>query len=150
MNWTRKRTNPRRRRLLIIGLIFATFALATALLLFAMNQDLNHYYSLEQVAAGQAPRHQRGIRVGGMVARDSFRRAGESLTVSFAITDFRNPPLTVHYTGILPDLFREGQGVIVKGQLTEDGFQGEEVLAKHDENYQPPELKGLEHPNAQR
>ncbi len=134
----------------MVGLIFGAFALATALLLFAMNQDLNHYYSLEQVAKGQAPRNQRGIRVGGMVAKGSFRREGESLAVAFAITDFRNPPLTVHYQGILPDLFREGQGVIVKGQLTDAGFQGEEVLAKHDENYQPPELKGLEHPHVQR
>ena len=125
-------TPARKKRLTLIGLIFASFAAAVALLLYAMQNDLNHYYSLEQP----------GIRVGGMVEDKSLQREGDSLTVRFRITDYRHPPLTVHYTGMLPDLFREGQGVIARGTLHANGeFQAAEILAKHDENYLPPEVK---------
>ena len=128
-------TPARKKRLTLIGLIFASFAVAVALLLYAMQNDLNHYYSLEQIAAHAAPQEQPGIRVGGLVA-------DKSLTVRFRITDSRHPPLTVHYTGMLPDLFREGQGVIARGTLHANGdFQADEILAKHDENYLPPEVK---------
>lgn len=142
----RRRANPRRKRFLIIGLTLGGFALAVALLLLALQQDLNHYYSLESVARAEAPRDQPGIRVGGMVAVGSLQRRGDGLDVQFDLTDFRSPPLRVFYTGILPDLFREGQGVIARGTLTADGFRAVEILAKHDENYMPPELKkDLEH-----
>ena len=77
-----------------------------------------------------------------MVEDKSLQREGDSLTVRFRITDYRHPPLTVHYTGMLPDLFREGQGVIARGTLLANGeFQANEILAKHDENYLPPEVK---------
>lgn len=135
-------TPARKKRLTLIGLIFASFAAAVALLLYAMQNDLNHYYSLEQIAAHAAPQEQPGIRVGGMVEDKSLQREGDSLTVRFRITDYRHPPLTVHYTGMLPDLFREGQGVIARGTLLANGdFQANEILAKHDENYLPPEVK---------
>ena len=135
-------TPARKKRLTLIGLIFASFTAAVALLLYAMQNDLNHYYSLEQIAAYAAPLEQPGIRVGGMVEDKSLQREGTSLTVRFRITDYRHPPLTVHYTGMLPDLFREGQGVIARGTLLANGdFQADEILAKHDENYLPPEVK---------
>ena len=135
-------TPARKKRLTLIGLIFASFAAAVALLLYAMQNDLNHYYSLDQIAAYAAPLEQPGIRVGGMVEDKSLQREGDSLTVRFRITDYRHPPLTVHYTGMLPDLFREGQGVIARGTLLANGdFQADEILAKHDENYLPPEVK---------
>ncbi|EHM54579.1 cytochrome c maturation protein CcmE [Cardiobacterium valvarum] len=135
-------TPARKKRLTLISLIFATFAAAVALLLYAMQNDLNHYYSLEQIAVHAAPLDQPGIRVGGMVEEKSLQREGDSLTVHFRITDYRHPPLDVRYTGILPDLFREKQGVIARGTLRADGeFQADEILAKHDENYMPPELK---------
>lgn len=135
--------NPnRKKRLIRIGSIFAAAAAAIGFLLYAMRGDLNHYYSLEQIDAGQAPVEQSGIRVGGMVQTGTLKRQGDSLTVQFAITDFKHKPLPVAYTGILPELFREGQGVIARGMLGKDGvFQAAEILAKHDENYMPPELK---------
>ena len=135
-------TPARKKRLTLISLIFASFAAAVALLLYAMQNDLNHYYSLEQIAAHAAPQEQPGIRVGGMVEEQSLVREGDSLTVNFRITDFQHPPLAVTYTGILPDLFREKQGVIARGTLGADGvFRADEILAKHDENYLPPEIK---------
>ncbi|MFC2304469.1 MAG: cytochrome c maturation protein CcmE, partial [Cardiobacterium hominis] len=108
-------TPARKKRLTLISLIFATFAAAVALLLYAMQNDLNHYYSLQSVAEKAVPLEQPGIRVGGMVEERSLVREGDSLTVRFRITDFQHPSLTVTYTGILPDLFREKQGVIARG-----------------------------------
>ena len=131
----------RKKRLALISLIFVLFAAAVGLMLYAMQSDLNHYYSLDQIAAGQVPVEQRGIRVGGMVEAGSVKRSGESLDVAFSITDFKSPSLTLQYSGILPDLFREGQGVIARGTLGQDGvFHAEEILAKHDENYMPPQV----------
>ncbi|MDO4775870.1 MAG: cytochrome c maturation protein CcmE [Cardiobacteriaceae bacterium] len=144
--------NPnRKKRLTLIGIIFVVFALAVGLMLYAMQSDLNHYYSLDKIASGEVPVEQPGIRVGGMVEQQSLERKGDSLDVVFRITDFRSPPLTLHYSGILPDLFREGQGVIARGTLGKDGiFRAEEILAKHDENYMPPEvaadLEKVNHP----
>ena len=107
-----------------------------------MQNDLNHYYSLQSVAENAVPREQPGIRVGGMVEEQSLVREGDSLTVRFRITDFQHPSLAVTYTGILPDLFREKQGVIARGTLGADGvFRADEILAKHDENYMPPEVQ---------
>lgn len=141
----------RKKRLTLISVIFAIFALAVGLMLYAMQSDLNHYYSLDKIASGEVPIEQPGIRVGGMVEQQSLERNGDSLDVVFRITDFRSPPLTLHYSGILPDLFREGQGVIARGTLGKDGiFRAEEILAKHDENYMPPEvaadLEKVNHP----
>ncbi|MDO4642573.1 MAG: cytochrome c maturation protein CcmE [Cardiobacteriaceae bacterium] len=132
----------RKKRFTLIVLIFVTFGAAVALLLYAMQNDLNHYYSLQSIAEKHVPIEQAGIRVGGMVEDHSIAREGDSLTIHFRITDYQNPPLTIHYTGILPDLFREKQGVIARGTLGADGiFHATEILAKHDENYMPPELK---------
>ncbi|WP_072281946.1 cytochrome c maturation protein CcmE [Rappaport israeli] len=131
----------KKKRLALITLIFSGFSIAVGLLLFAMQQDLNHYYSLESYAKAQIPTEQAGIRVGGMVQTNSLKRQDKTLNVEFAITDFQNPALTIRYTGILPDLFREGQGVIAKGKLSADGiFYADSILAKHDENYMPPEV----------
>lgn len=132
----------RKKRLIRVGLIFGVTACAIVLLLYAMRGDLNHYYSLAQISEKEAPVEQMGIRVGGMVQVGTLQRQGDSLTVHFAITDFKHPPLNITYTGILPELFREGQGVIARGILHQNGeFQATEILAKHDENYMPPELK---------
>jgi len=114
-------TSARTKRLTLISLIFAAFAAAVALLLYAMQNDLNHYYSLQSVAEKAVPLEQPGIRVGGMVEEHSLTREGDSLTVRFRITDFQHPSLAVTYTGILPDLFREKQGVIARGTLGADG-----------------------------
>lgn len=132
----------KKKRLGNICLIFFAFAGAVGLMLYAMQNDLNHYYSLESIAQKTVPVEQPGIRIGGMVAERSFQRQGDSMTVRFRVTDFQHPPLTVVYTGILPDLFREKQGVIARGKLGADGiFYADEILAKHDEKYMPPELK---------
>lgn len=132
----------KKKRLGSICLIFFAFAGAVGLMLYAMQNDLNHYYSLASIAENAVPVNQPGIRIGGMVAEHSFHRQGNSMTVHFQVTDFQHPPLKVIYTGILPDLFREKQGVIARGKLGADGiFYADEILAKHDENYMPPELK---------
>ncbi|MDO4435525.1 MAG: cytochrome c maturation protein CcmE [Cardiobacteriaceae bacterium] len=132
----------RKKRLQLISLIFFGFASAVALLLYAMQSEMNHYYSLETIAAKQVPVEQKGIRVGGMVEVGSLQREGDTLNVHFRITDFKHDSLTIHYTGILPDLFKENQGVIARGYLGADGhFYADQILAKHDENYMPPELQ---------
>jgi cytochrome c-type biogenesis protein CcmE len=96
------------------------------------------FFSPSQVAAHEAPR-ERNFRIGGMVEQGSLQRDEKSLTVSFVVTDFAQK-VPVTYTGLLPDLFREGKGVVAQGKLGADGvFHAEQVLAKHDENYMPPE-----------
>lgn len=130
----------RRRKLLIIFFILGILSLASALILYALRQNISLFYTPTQVLAGEAPLH-RVIRLGGMVEKGSIVRAGQGLDVQFKITDFDKTVL-VHYTGILPDLFRDGQGVVAEGQLKSlDVFQASTVLAKHDANYMPPEVK---------
>lgn len=132
--------NPKRRkRLVIVLMIVVGVAVAVGLTLFALKQNINLFYSPTQISAGEAPQHRR-IRAGGMVVKGSVKRAPDSLDVSFDITDFKH---TVHvkYTGILPDLFSEEAGVVAQGELDEkDVFVADQVLAKHDENYMPPEV----------
>jgi cytochrome c-type biogenesis protein CcmE len=126
----------RQRRLAIIGGILLAVAAATALVLRAFNSNLVFAYSPSQVAAHEAP-DGRLFRLGGMVVKGSVQRQG--VDVSFTVTDMVKS-LTVHYRGILPDLFKEGKGVVAQGRLGPDGvFTAQEVLAKHDENYMPPE-----------
>jgi cytochrome c-type biogenesis protein CcmE len=134
--------NPKRKkRLIIILSLVVASASAVGLTLYALNQNINLFYSTTQIAKGEAPKEAR-IRVGGMVVKGSVKRATDSLRVEFQLTDYAKN-VTVVYTGILPDLFREGQGIIAQGKLDADGiFQADEVLAKHDENYMPPEVKG--------
>ena len=130
---------PRRRRMLFVGLVLAGVTLAAAFALRAFQANLLYFYSPSQVAAGEAP-SDRQFRLGGMVRDDSVERAPGSLEVRFVLTDFEREIL-VRYTGVLPDLFREGQGVVTRGRLGGDGqFVAEEVFAKHDENYMPPEV----------
>ena len=137
---------PRRKRLLTIALLLTGMGLATALILKAFNQNLMYFYSTSDVAAGKAPQG-RDFRIGGLVVKDSLKREDKSLTVHFTLTDLKKE-VTVSYTGILPDLFREGQGIVANGKLGADGtFVAREVLAKHDENYMPPEVAAsLGHP----
>lgn len=142
--------NPRQKRFRLLLLMLAVLSLAVALLLYAMRSEMNHYYGLDALARGEVPVSQQGIRMGGMVQVGSIQRESDSLRLRFAITDFQNKPLIIDYEGILPDLFRENQGVIARGHLGEDGiFYAREILAKHDENYTPPELKNINHPQGQ-
>jgi len=132
--------NPRRRKMLF-GIIFVVLgvAAATALGLKAFQENLLYFYSPSQIANGEAP-VSRLFRIGGMVVDGSVKRDPDSLKVSFVLTD-TGKSVGVSYEGILPDLFREGQGIVANGQLDKDGvFVAEEVLAKHDENYMPPEV----------
>lgn len=132
--------NPRRRRILAGVVLLALGAgAATALALRAFQENLLYFYSPSQVAAGEAPGG-RAFRIGGLVAVDSVRRDPQSLEVSFALTDTLHS-VEVVYKDVLPDLFREGQGVVANGRLLPDGrFEAVQVLAKHDENYMPPEV----------
>ena len=130
---------PRRQRLLTVVLVLTGVALAVGLALQAFEENLLFFYSPSQVLAGEAPEG-RTFRLGGLVTEGSMYREPGSLQVRFTVTDLDNS-LTVYYEGVLPDLFREGQGVIANGTLQPDGsFRAEEVLAKHDENYMPPEV----------
>ncbi len=135
-----KMKSQRRDRLVLVVFILAGVGGATAFALMALNENINLFYSPEQIVAGEAPLG-KVIRAGGMVVSDSVVRSNSDLGVSFVISDLRDSHVTVQFTGILPDLFREGQGIIARGQLNGDGvFLAEEVLAKHDENYMPPEI----------
>ena len=127
---------PRQKRATIIVGILAAVGVATALVLNAFNSNLVFFYSPSQVAAHEAPEG-RPFRVGGMVTVGSVRRDG--VDVVFTVTDLVKS-MQVHYRGPLPDLFKEGKGVVAQGRLGSDGvFTAQEVLAKHDENYMPPE-----------
>ncbi len=129
---------PRHKRLAIIAGGVAAIAVAAALVLNAFQSNLVFFFSPSQIAAGEAPRD-RAFRVGGMVQTGSVKREGDGLTVEFIVTDTATS-IPVTYKGILPDLFREGKGVVAQGRLGADGvFRADEVLAKHDENYMPPE-----------
>ena len=127
---------PRRRRLAIIGGIVAAAGVATALVLNAFQSNLVFFYSPSQVVAKEAPAN-RTFRIGGLVQAGSVKRDG--VDVNFVVTDTART-IPVQYRGILPDLFKEGRGVVAQGRLGADGvFVAREVLAKHDENYMPPE-----------
>ena len=132
--------HPKRRNklLLILGLLCGV-GVIVGLVLYALSQNINLFFSPSDMAQGKAPAHQR-IRAGGMVREGSLVRDRDSLSVRFIITDFVED-VEVNYTGILPDLFREGQGIVAQGELNKGGiFLADEVLAKHDENYMPPEV----------
>ncbi|WP_136680245.1 cytochrome c maturation protein CcmE [Neptunomonas sp. XY-337] len=132
--------NPKRKqRLALVLLLVVGVSVAVGLALYALNQNINLFYSPTQIVGGEAPKDTR-IRAGGMVVEGSVKRDQESLRVQFAMTDYAEEVL-VEYTGILPDLFREGQGIVAQGAIDGNGvFQAVEVLAKHDENYMPPEV----------
>ncbi len=129
---------PRHRRFALIGAGLCALAIATALVLNAFRSNLVFFFTPSQVAAQEAPVG-RTFRIGGMVEAGSLRREPDGLTVHFTITDTAQA-IPVVYRGILPDLFKEGKGVVAQGRLAPDGqFTASEVLAKHDENYMPPE-----------
>ena len=129
---------PRHRKLALIVLVVAVLGIAVALVLNAFNSNLVFFFSPTQVANGEAPTS-RAFRIGGLVEAGSIRREADGLTTRFVVTDTaKSMPVT--YTGILPDLFKEGKGVVAEGRLGADGlFSATQVLAKHDENYMPPE-----------
>ncbi|BCX82219.1 cytochrome c-type biogenesis protein CcmE [Methylomarinovum caldicuralii] len=130
---------PRQRRMLWVTVIVIGVSIATFLTLAAFQKNLLYFYTPSQIAAGEAPTNY-AFRVGGLVKEGSVKREPDSLAVRFTLTDGANE-VTVFYEGILPDLFREGQGIIAIGQLQPDGlFKATQVLAKHDENYMPPEV----------
>ena len=129
---------PRHKRLAAIAGGLALLAIAAALVLNAFQSNLVFFFSPSQVAAGEAP-HDRAFRIGGLVEAGSLKRGPEGLAVHFVVTDTAHR-IPVTYSGILPDLFREGKGVVAQGKVGPDGvFRASEVLAKHDENYMPPE-----------
>ena len=132
--------NPKRKkRLLIVLFILSGAGVAVGLTLYALSQNINLFFSPTQIAQGEAPVGTR-IRAGGMVVEGSVNRDNKSLRVEFEVTDFQNS-VPIVYSGILPDLFREGQGIVAQGELDASGkLQAVEVLAKHDENYMPPEV----------
>ena len=130
---------PRRRRMVAMTGGLVCLVAATALVLTAFEQNMLYFYTPTQIAAGEAPEGRR-LRVGGLVEQGSVRRAPGSLEVRFDVTDL-DRAITVAYAGVLPDLFREGQGVVAHGRVGADGlFEADEVLARHDENYMPPEV----------
>ena len=132
-------TPARKRRLYWVLGILAGVGIAGALALSAFQKNVMFFFDPSQVAAGEVKQGER-FRLGGMVSKGSFHRQPGSLEVSFVVTDFKNE-LPVKYTGVLPDLFREGQGVVAHGRMGGDGvFVADEVLAKHDEKYMPPEV----------
>lgn len=132
--------NPvRKKRLFIVLAILAGVGIAVALALSALQQNINLFYTPTQIARGEAPEGTR-IRAGGLVEQGSVSRDAQSLMVDFRVTDGLET-VTIRYQGILPDLFREGQGIVALGRVGADGvLMADEVLAKHDENYMPPEV----------
>lgn len=132
------RAHRKQRLSLVLALVIGVGA-AVALILMALNENINHFYDPTQVVAGEAP-DDHTFRIGGMVVNGSVNRDEGSLKVRFDLTDYKER-VTVTYEGILPDLFREGQGIVAIGKLNDNVFVAEEVLAKHDENYMPVEVK---------
>ncbi|HLA74755.1 MAG TPA: cytochrome c maturation protein CcmE [Gammaproteobacteria bacterium] len=130
----------RKQRIMLVALVLIGVGIAATLGLNAFKENIVFFFSPSQVFASEAPQG-RPFRLGGLVEQGSVKREDDGLTVHFVVTDMaKNVPVT--YKGILPDLFREGQGVVAQGRLTETGtFVASEVLAKHDEKYMPPEVK---------
>ncbi|AWL11309.1 Cytochrome c-type bioproteinis protein CcmE [Saliniradius amylolyticus] len=145
--------NPRRKqRLIAVSAIVLVMAGAVSLMLYALNQNIDLFYTPTEIVEGKngaKPQPGQRLRVGGLVVEGSVERDPDSLAVSFDLMD-TGPKVTVRYQGILPDLFREGQGIVATGTLQQgDVIEAEEVLAKHDEEYMPPEvaeaMKGIKH-----
>ena len=130
----------RKRKMIMLLFIVTILMLVTGLILYALRQNINLFYTPTQIIKGEAANRQT-IRLGGMVVKGSVLRGEDGLTVQFQLTDYQNV-ITVNYRGILPDLFREGQGIVALGNLlNKNQFIAKEVLAKHDANYMPPEVR---------
>jgi cytochrome c-type biogenesis protein CcmE len=129
----------RKQRLMVVTFIVVFSTIAVGLVTYGLRGNINLFFPPADVVAGKAPVGQ-PIRLGGMVVAGSFQRRGDGLEVSFDVTDYKGT-VTAVYEGILPDLFAEGEGIVAAGVLDENGvFYATEVLAKHDENYMPPEV----------
>ena len=129
---------PRQKRFVFIAVAVAALALVVGLVLNALDKNVSLYFTPTQVFNNEAP-HGRSFRIGGLVEEGSVKRQMDGLTVNFVITD-QHKSIPVVFKGILPDLFKEGKGVVAQGKVEADGvMHAEEVLAKHDENYMPPE-----------
>jgi cytochrome c-type biogenesis protein CcmE len=129
----------RQKRFMFLVAGMAALGITIGLVLSAMEGNLSYFFSPTEVVEGKAPAD-RTFRIGGLVEAGSVKRSGTDLTVTFIVTDEKHR-VPVEYTGILPDLFKEGQGMIAQGRLGPGGvFEAEEVLAKHDEEYMPPEV----------
>ena len=132
--------SPRKKRIFVICIVLSGITISVALILTAFEKNLMYFYSPTEVANGSAP-EVRDFRIGGIVLKDSVKRNVDNLKVSFVLTDTVSE-IEVQYEGILPDLFREGQGIVANGKLQSNNiFIAKQVLAKHDENYMPPEVK---------
>ncbi|MCX7543962.1 cytochrome c maturation protein CcmE [Marinicella gelatinilytica] len=141
-------TPTRKKRLILISLVVMGVGVATAIFLTAFKDNMMFFKSPTEVSQNDFPEN-RSFRLGGMVKEGSLQRIDNSLKIRFSVTDY-GADVQVEYEGILPDLFREGQGVVTIGQMREDNvFAAEEVLAKHDENYMPPEVSNILQTEAQ-
>tara|TARA_R110002167_G_scaffold241351_1_gene446676 strand:+ start:674 stop:1141 length:468 start_codon:yes stop_codon:yes gene_type:complete len=138
----------RKQRLILVLFLVFGFSVVLGLALYALSENINLFYNPTQIASGEAPEGSR-IRAGGMVVEGSVSRDTETLANKFSLTDY-NATIQVEFIGILPDLFREGQGIVALGRLNEKNVLiADEVLAKHDENYMPPEVaESLQHQQA--
>ncbi len=138
----------RKQRLILILFLVFGFSVVLGLALYALSENINLFYNPTQIANGEAPEGSR-IRAGGMVVEGSVSRDTETLANRFSLTDY-NATMQVEFVGILPDLFREGQGIVALGRMNSDNVLiADEVLAKHDENYMPPEVaESLKHDKA--
>jgi len=128
----------RQKRMMFVVMLIAGVGLFIGLIMKALDENINHFYSPSEILEGKAPKGHT-FRIGGLVVTGSVKRDTESLKITFDLTDGAKN-FSVHYEGILPDLFREGQGIVATGVLKNDVFVADEVLAKHDENYMPPEV----------
>ncbi len=132
---------PRQKRIVFAIIAIIAIGVAAKMIIASIDAGSSYFYSPKKVLAGEAPTD-RVFRIGGLVKVGSVKRLGKTLTIEFVVTDDAAAEIVTQYTGILPDLFKEGQGVVAKGRLREDGvFIAEEVLAKHDEKYLAPEVK---------
>jgi cytochrome c-type biogenesis protein CcmE len=129
---------PRRKRMLMVTAIVAGVSFAAFLGLQAFRENVMLFFDPSQIVAGEVPADKR-FRLGGMVAKGSVQKTAGTLDVKFLVTDFKHT-VPVSYSGLLPDLFREGQGVVAHGRLRDGTFVADEILAKHDEKYMPPEV----------
>lgn len=129
----------RKQRLIVVGFLSFGFALVVGIAMYLLSENINLFYNPTQIAGGEVPQGAK-IRAGGMVREGSVVRQEDDLTVLFVLTDYQSE-VSVQYTGILPDLFREGQGIVALGRLNDQNVLiADEVLAKHDEKYMPPEV----------
>ena len=130
--------SPRRKRMVLVAGIVVGVGLAAWLTMQALQKNVMFFFDPTQIAAGEAPSDKR-FRLGGMVEKGSVVKTEGTLDIQFLVTDFKHT-VPVKYSGILPDLFREGQGVVAHGRMQNGTFVADEILAKHDEKYMPPEV----------